>query len=252
MLAALARPLAAPARPEAASQARRRRRRSRRAPPERGRRRSAVSSETQRQGARAIPGERDAGHGRALAARAEPSAQRHGPSRPPRTRPRRHLPAPRSAGLRPPALRGRRLGPRALRPPPSATRTPTCGPGADTRGAGLWALETPGRVPRLPGWGRGRSCACEDPTDTALSSGHDQGPLSPRKPRTLGRSERIGHAVPEYLYVESNQMEADFGQNLSPERRKQYGSAFSWLRSYMEMGYDCPTVPGCTYYGFTL
>jgi hypothetical protein len=26
----------------------------------------------------------------------------------------------------------------------------------------------------------------------------------------------------KYLYVESNQMEEDFGQNLSPERRKQY------------------------------
>lgn len=55
--------LAAPARPEAAPHAPRRRRR-RRAPLERGRRRSAESSARQRRGARAIPGERDAGHGR--------------------------------------------------------------------------------------------------------------------------------------------------------------------------------------------
>nr|XP_023480274.1 uncharacterized protein LOC102150504 [Equus caballus] len=78
--------LAAPARPEAAPHAPRRRRRSR-APPERGRRRSAVCSARQRRGARAIPGEHDAGHGRGPGGRAPRRLSRARCAAAPRGRP---------------------------------------------------------------------------------------------------------------------------------------------------------------------
>lgn len=189
--------LAAPARPEAAPHAPRRRR-HRRAPPERGRRRSAVSSARQRRGARAIPGERDAGHGRGpgrggrgagrgaragrrprrprrLSSRAGPAeraaprplAAAGGPAAPPSSPPR---PPARPPG---PRLGEARLG-RARRPPePAGTATTGLGP----RESGAGRLLPPGGAPgpslhRRPRGSRG-----------ALSP--LLGPLSPQ-PRSLG------------------------------------------------------------------
>lgn len=117
--------LAAPARPQAAPHAPRRRR-HRRAPPERGRRRSAVSSARQRRGARAIPGERDAGHGRGPGRGGRGAGRGARAGRRPR-RPRRLSsragPAERAAP-RPLAAAG---GPAA---PPSSPPRPPAGPQA--------------------------------------------------------------------------------------------------------------------------
>lgn len=150
--------LAAPARPEAAPHAPRRRRRSR-APPERGRRRSAVCSARQRRGARAIPGERDAGHGRARG-----GAGARGGARRRRRRRRGRAVGGRAAGPRrrsSRAGRAERAAPRPLAPapgwpaPPSSAPRPAGPPGTGKVGARSAAGSPGGNGERRGAWGRG-------------------------------------------------------------------------------------------------
>lgn len=105
-----------PTRPLQAPRRRRRRSRSR-APPERGRRRSAESSETQRRGARAIPGERDAGHGRARGGAGAGRGAAAGGGRGPRRRSSR-------------SGRAVRAAPRPLAAAGSRAASPSSAPGA--------------------------------------------------------------------------------------------------------------------------
>ena len=194
--------LAALARPQAALHARRRRRRSR-APPERGRRRrcSAVCSVRQRRGARAIPGERDAGHGRgpgrggraggragrgAAAAAAAGGEEAAPPG--PRRRSSRAGPADRRAPrllaaapgpAAPPSSAPRRARAPAPRGGPARRRAAPSGTRRGRRAARCWG-------PLQSGAGRpvslGPACtrAGGDPTSTALNSSHLVGPLSPQ------------------------------------------------------------------------
>lgn len=177
-----------------------------RAPPERGRRRSAVSSARQRRGARAIPGERDAGHGRArggAGARAGGRAGRGAAAAAggeeaappgPRRRSSRAGPAERTAPPPLAAAPGRAAPPSS--PPRGAGRpcrpAPGEGAGAGGRRAGLGRGEgrsdpergarfSPGArpVPRGPGG---------NPTGTALNSSHLLGPMSPQPPGAPGRA----------------------------------------------------------------
>lgn len=150
--------LAAPARPEAAPHARRRRR-HRRAPPERGHRRSAVSSVRQRRGARAIPGERDAGLGRGPGRGGRAGGRGAGRGARAGRRPRRPRrlssragPAERAAP-RPLAAVGGPAAPPSSPPRPPALPVPGSGePDSAARGV---LRSRRARGPR--GWGRGSS-----------------------------------------------------------------------------------------------
>ncbi|XP_052584402.1 POLG alternative reading frame [Peromyscus californicus insignis] len=116
-------------------------------PPERGRRRSAESSETQRRGARAIPGERDAGHGRTRGGAGAGRGAAAGGGRGPRRRSSRSGRAVRAAP-RPLAATGSRaaspssaLGGRARDVRPLQTRAGSRA-GAFYKGDRLWAPGT--------------------------------------------------------------------------------------------------------------